>query len=327
MSDYALLEVESLSKLYPIKKGLFLPSLVGHVKAVDDISFHVNNGETFGLVGESGSGKTTVGRLVLNLIPASKGVVRFQGKDIVSLSHREMHLVRRQMQIIFQKPFSSLNPRKTIGSIIEDSLNIFKVGNYQDRSKRVSDLLDLVGLNPDHANRYPHEFSGGQRQRIGIARALAMNPKFIVLDEPVSALDVSVQAQIINLLKDLQQEFSLTYLFIANNVNVVGHLSNRVGVLYMGRIVELAPVDVLFNNPAHPHTRLLLKSVLTLRSKFDNMEDLSLGERPDPLKLPEGCTYRTRCPIAKDKCMEARPPLVEVAKDHYAACYYPVNRL
>ena len=322
MPENTLLEVESLSKHYPVKRGLLFPSLVGYVKAVDDVSFCIYSGETLGLVGESGSGKTTIGRLVLNLIPPTNGSIRFQGTDIVHLAPKEMSLMRRHMQIIFQKPFASLNPRKTVGSIIEDSLKIYGFGNEQERFNRVADLLDLVGLSRDHADRYPHEFSGGQRQRIGIARALAMNPKFIVLDEPVSALDVSVQAQIINLLKDLQNEFDLTYLFIANNINVVGHLSNRVGVLYMGRIVELASVDGLLNSPAHPHTRLLLKSVLSLKAQFDSIDDLGLGERQDPLRPPGGCAYHPRCPISKQNCRETPPPLIKVGEDHYAACYY-----
>jgi peptide/nickel transport system ATP-binding protein/oligopeptide transport system ATP-binding protein len=233
----------------------------------------------------------------------------------------EMKEMRQHMQIIFQKPFASLNPRKTVRAILENSLDIFKMGKTQDRSRRVSELIQLVGLNPDHINRYPHEFSGGQRQRIGIARALAMNPKFIVLDEPVSALDVSVQAQILNLLKDLQKEFHLTYLFIANNLNVVGHLSNTVAVLYMGRIIEMAPADKLFSEPRHPHTKLLLMSVLTLKSRFENMEDLSYGERPDPLNLPQGCTYASRCHAARAECREQSPELRNCGANHSVACH------
>jgi oligopeptide/dipeptide ABC transporter ATP-binding protein len=317
-----LLEVKHLSKHYPLRRGIFFPSLIGYVKAVDDVSFDIFEGETFGLVGESGSGKTTVGRLVLNLVSPTNGELRFQGKDILKLPVSEMKMMRQHMQIIFQKPFASLNPRKTVRSILENSLKIFSIGTALERAKRVSELLDLVGLNPDHLNRYPHEFSGGQRQRIGIARALAMNPKFVVLDEPVSALDVSVQAQILNLLKDLQAEFNLTYLFIANNLNVVGHLSHRVGVLYMGRIIETAPFDQLFSNPRHPHTKLLLKSVLTLKSRFENMEDLSFGERPDPLKLPRGCAYAGRCPRTEKECRDMRPDLIDCGGGHFVACHF-----
>jgi oligopeptide transport system ATP-binding protein len=317
-----LLEVSHLSKHYPLRRGIFFPSLIGYVKAVDDVSFDIFEGETFGLVGESGSGKTTVGRLILNLIPPTSGELRFHGKDVLKLATSEMKMMRQHMQIIFQKPFASLNPRKTVRSILENSLKIFSMGTPDEREKRVSELLDLVGLNPDHLNRYPHEFSGGQRQRIGIARALAMNPKFIVLDEPVSALDVSVQAQILNLLKDLQREFNLTYLFIANNLNVVGHLSHRVGVLYMGRIIETGAVDQLFSNPLHPHTKLLLKSVLTLKSRFENMEDLSFGERPDPLRLPLGCVYAGRCPGTETKCRDLRPELTNCGDGHFVACHF-----
>jgi oligopeptide/dipeptide ABC transporter ATP-binding protein len=317
-----LLEAENLSKHYPVKRGILFPSLVGYVKAVDDISFQISHGETFGLVGESGSGKSTVGRLVLNLIPPTGGKVRLRGKDIFSLTPLEMKQMRQNMQIIFQKPFASLNPRKTVRAILGNSLEIYRTGTPQERAERISELLQLVGLNPDHVNRYPHEFSGGQRQRIGIARALAMNPKFLVLDEPVSALDVSVQAQILNLLRDLQMELGLTYLFIANNLNVVGHLCDRVAVLYMGRIVEMAPVDELYSNPAHPHTKALLKAVLTLKSRFEDMQDISFGERIDPLSLPEGCTYASRCHLAEEKCWGLRPELMDCGSGHFVACHF-----
>jgi len=325
MSEAPLLEVEHLSKHYPITHGLFFPSLVGHAKAVDDVDFQVFDGEIFGLVGESGSGKTTVGRLSLNLIKPTSGGVRFQGKDIFSLPAGEMKRMRQHMQIIFQKPFASLNPRKTVRATLEDSLKIFQIGTPQERAKRVADLVELVGLNPNHVNRYPHEFSGGQRQRIGIARALAMNPKFIVLDEPVSALDVSVQAQILNLLKDLRNELGLTYLFIANNLNVVDHLCNRVAVLYMGRIVEMGPVEDLFTNPQHPHTSALLKAVLTLKSRFVDMEKTGFGERLDPLKLPDGCTYAARCPQVADHCWNTKPKLADRGGDHFVACHFSIS--
>ena len=321
MSDSALIEIENLDKYYPVKRGLLFPRLVGHVRAIDAVSFQILEGETFGLVGESGSGKTTMGRLVLNLIRPTRGQVRFQGQNIIGLPAKEMKRMRQHMQIIFQKPLASLNPRKTVRIILEDSLNIFNLGTPSQRVKRVTELLELVGLNPDHVNRYPHEFSGGQRQRIGIARALAMNPKFIVLDEPVSALDVSVQAQILNLLKDLQRELGLTYLFIANNLNVVGHLSNRVGVLYNGRIIEMAPTDELFTKPQHPHSRILLKSVLTLRSRFESTEEVNFGERSDPLNLPSGCTYASRCHLAETRCWVLRPELVDRGESHFVACH------
>jgi oligopeptide transport system ATP-binding protein len=325
MPKSILLEAENLSKHYPMKRGIFFPSLVGYVKAVDAISFHIADGETFGLVGESGSGKSTVGRLVLNLIPPTSGQVWFRGKDIFSLPPFEMKQMRQNMQIIFQKPFASLNPRKTVRAILGDSLQIYRTGTPQQRAERISELLELVGLNPDHVNRYPHEFSGGQRQRIGIARALAMNPKFLVLDEPVSALDVSVQAQILNLLRDLQKELGLTYLFIANNLNVVGHLSDRAAVLYMGRIVEMAPVDELFANPRHPHTKALLKAVLTLKSRFEDMQDISFGERIDPLSLPKGCTYASRCYLAEARCWGLRPGLRDCGFGHSVACHFALS--
>ena len=322
MSRAALLEVKHLSKHFPVKHGLLFPSVVGYVKAVDDVDFQIFDEEIFGLVGESGAGKSVVGRLVLDLIKPTSGRVQFQGKDLYSLSVGEMKRMRQHMQIIFQKSFASMNPRKTVRDILGGSLNIFHIGTHEERVKRIAKLVELVGLNPSHLNRYPHEFSGGQKQRINIARALAMNPKFIVLDEPVSSLDVSVQAQILNLLRDLRDKLGLTYLFIANNLNVVDHLCNRVAVLYMGRIVEMAPVDELFRNPQHSYTRVLLKAVLTLKSRFVDMEEINFVKQIDPLKLPAGCVYAHCCPEITDRCRSARPKLVDRGRGHFAACHF-----
>ena len=290
------------------------------VRAVDGISFGIRRGETFGLVGESGCGKSTAGRSILRLIEPTSGEVRFDGRDLLSLPSNELRRLRREMQIIFQDPYSSLNPRMKVGETVEEPLVIHRVGSRADRADRVANLLRLVGLEPEHAARYPHEFSGGQRQRIGIARALALNPKFIVCDEPVSALDVSVQAQVVNLLQDLQEQLGLTYLFISHGLSVVEHISTRVGIMYLGKLVEVASSEEIFRNPLHPYTKALL-SAIPIPDPELRRERLPLkGDIPTATEPPSGCRFRTRCPIAESRCADEEPELIEVTPDHFVAC-------
>ncbi len=318
-SNGNLLEVRNLKKYFPVGKGLFVAGGES-VKAVDDVSFAIRRGETFGLVGESGCGKTTTGRCILRLIEPTSGEVWFDGRDLLSIGSNEMRGLRRDIQIIFQDPYSSLNPRMSVGQIVGEPLTIHRVGTRSGRRDRVAELLGLVGLETAHASRYPHEFSGGQRQRIGIARALALNPKFIVCDEPVSALDVSVQAQVVNLLQDLQERLGLTYLFISHGLSVVEHISTRVGIMYMGKLVEVASSEEIFHNQLHPYTRALL-SAIPIPDPDVKRERLPLaGDIPTAIKPPSGCRFRTRCPIAEPECAEEEPPLVEVAQDHFVAC-------
>ena len=314
-----LIEVKSLKKYFPAGGGV-LGSGGETVKAVDDVSFTIRRGETFGLVGESGCGKSTTGRCILRLIEPTAGEVNFEGEDLLALGAGPLQQLRREMQIIFQDPYSSLNPRMQVGEIIAEPLVIHHVGASPERKRRVGELLELVGLRPEHAARYPHEFSGGQRQRIGIARALALNPKFIVCDEPVSALDVSVQAQVVNLLQDLQEQLGLTYLFISHGLSVVEHISTRVGIMYLGKLVEVATSEEIFRNPLHPYTRALL-SAIPIPDPDARRERLPLaGEIPTAIKPPSGCRFRTRCPIAEPECAENDPQLVEVSSGHFVAC-------
>jgi oligopeptide transport system ATP-binding protein len=315
-----LVEVRNLKKYFQVGAGLFRVG-DGVVKAVDDVSFNIRPGETFGLVGESGCGKSTIGRCILRLIEPTSGEVRFSGQDLLSLGAEALRRLRRDVQIIFQDPYSSLNPRMTVGQIIEEPLVIHNRGDDRSgRKDRVVELLRLVGLEPDHSNRYPHEFSGGQRQRIGIARALALKPKFIVCDEPVSALDVSVQAQVVNLLQDLQEQLGLTYLFISHGLSVVQHISTRVGIMYLGKLVEIAPSDEIFHNPIHPYTKALL-SAIPIPEPEHRRERLALsGEIPTALNPPSGCNFRTRCPITEPRCAEQEPQLIEVAPEHFVSC-------
>jgi oligopeptide/dipeptide ABC transporter ATP-binding protein len=314
-----MLEVRNLKKYFPAGSGL-LGARNETIKAVDGVSFGIRRGETFGLVGESGCGKSTIGRCILRLIEPSAGQVNFQGTDLLTLGSEELRRRRRDMQIIFQDPYSSLNPRMKVGEIIEEPLIIHRTGARTERRERVAELLRLVGLEPAHAARYPHEFSGGQRQRIGIARALALNPSFIVCDEPVSALDVSVQAQVVNLLQDLQEKLGLTYLFISHGLSVVEHISSRVGIMYLGKLVEVASSEEIFKNAQHPYTRALL-SAIPVPDPDSRRERLPLaGEMPTPTRPPSGCRFRTRCPLAEPRCAESEPEMVKVAPGHFVAC-------
>jgi len=315
----ALLEVRGLKKHFPIHKGLWSRT-VGHVKAVDGVSFDILPGEVLGLVGESGCGKTTTGRCILRLIEPTDGEVVFEGRDVLELDRRGMRRLRREMQIIFQDPYSSLNPRITVGAMLAEALRIHKIAEGEAAQARIRELLEVVGLFPEHASRYPHEFSGGQRQRIGIARALSVNPDFIVCDEPVSALDVSVQAQVINLLQDLQKEFDLTFLFIAHDLAVVEHISDRVAVMYLGKLMELADSEELYRNPLHPYTRALLAAI-PVPEPGARRERIELeGDVPSPANPPSGCPFHPRCPIASAECAEVVPEFRDVGNGHYVAC-------
>ena len=317
-----ILQVRNLKKYFPIRAGL-LRRVVAHVRAVDDVSFDVFDGATLGLVGESGSGKTTVGRTILRLIEPTAGEILFKGHNIAHLKPAEMLKFRRNMQMIFQDPYGSLNPRMTVGEIIAEPLVVHTKMTKSEIEKRVYELLEVVGLHPDYARRYPHEFSGGQRQRIAIARVLALKPKFIVLDEPTSALDVSVQAQILNLLKDLQKEFNLTYLFISHDLGVVKYMSDRIAVMYLGKIVELAPSDELFEKPLHPYTQMLLAALPVPDPDYRKKKPRVpiYGEPGSPINPPPGCRFHPRCPLATTRCRNEEPPLIEVEKQHFVACW------
>lgn len=316
-----LLEVRDLKKHFPITGGL-LSRTIGYVHAVDGVSFDVKKGETLGLVGESGCGKTTTGRAVLRLIEPTSGSVKFQGQDILKLNKRELRKLRREMQIIFQDPFGSLNPRMSIGEIIEEPLVIHQVGSRKEREQKVRKLLETVGLASYHIRRYPHEFSGGQRQRIGIARALALNPKLIVADEPVSALDVSIQSQILNLMEELQTEFGLTYLFIAHGLNVIRHISDRVGVMYLGVMVEVSESKELYRKPLHPYTEALFSAIPIPNPAMKRERIILVGDVPSPVNPPSGCRFHTRCPIAQDVCKEQVPLLHDAGGGHLVACHF-----
>jgi len=321
-----LVEVKHVKKYFPIRKGV-LQREVARVHAVDDVSFAVQEGETLGLVGESGCGKSTLGRTIVRLLEPTAGEIIFQGRRIEELTSRQLRPLRREMQMVFQDPYASLNPRKRVGTIIGDPMKIHKLGDKKDRKARVEELLETVGLSPEHYNRFPHEFSGGQRQRIGIARALALRPKLIVADEPVSALDVSIQSQMLNLLEDLQTEFTLTYIFIAHDLGVVRHVSDRIAVMYLGKLVELSPAEELYQRPIMPYTEALLSAVpipdpdLAAARKRIVLE----GDVPSPINPPSGCRFHPRCRYATQVCKEVEPPLVEYGNGHLAACHHPLN--
>lgn len=320
MTKKVLLNVSGLKTYYPIHSGVF-GRVKGYVKAVDGVDFQLIEGETLGLVGESGCGKSTTGRSVLRLIEPTEGKVEFIGKEITSLSEEGMRKLRRDMQIVFQDPYASLNPRHTVGKILEEPLKIHRLGNERERKARVDELLSVVGLSSYHAKRYPHEFSGGQRQRIGIARALAVHPKLIIADEPVSALDVSIQSQVLNLMQDLQEQFKLTYLFIAHDLSVVKHISDRVGVMYLGRIVELAAKKDIYQSPLHPYTRALLSAVPEPSTSTSRERILLSGDVPSPANPPRGCTFHTRCPEAMESCRMISPKLRDMGAGHQVACH------
>ena len=313
-----LVEIVGLKKHFPVKEGLFKTN---YVKAVDDVSLYIKKGETLGLVGESGCGKTSLGRTILRLHEPTEGKIIYDGKDITNV---DMHSYRRKMQIIFQDPYASLDPRMTVGDIIGEPLDIHKLyKTKEERQEKIYNLLETVGLNKEHANRFAHEFSGGQRQRIGIARALAVEPEFIVCDEPIAALDVSIQAQVVNMLEDLQEERGLTYLFIAHDLSVVKHISNRIGVMYLGHLVELTTSDELYKNPLHPYTKTLLSAIPIADPKSSRKRKRIVleGDIPSPLNPPSGCTFRTRCPYATDECKKTSPELKEYKEGHFVACH------
>jgi len=317
-----LVRIEQLKKYYPIKKGI-LSKTVGHVKAVDGVDFSIYPGETISLVGESGCGKSTTGRAIVKLDPPTDGKIVFEGKDLATVGSAELRKIRTKMQIIFQDPYSSLNPRKRVGDLLAEPLLAHKLATKEETSKKVDEMLEIVGLTKFHKGRYPHEFSGGQRQRIGIARALMLNPKLIVCDEPVSALDVSIQAQVLNLLKDLQKEFQLTYLFIAHGLGAVKYISDRIAVMYLGKIVEIAKTEDIFKQPKHPYTQALLSAYPVPNPRLRNRERIVLeGDVPSPANPPSGCRFHTRCPLAQAVCKQQEPILN--GSEHSVACHFPL---
>ena len=321
MTSQPLVRITDLSKYFPVTRGALVTRKIGDIKAVDRISFDIQAGETLGLVGESGCGKTTTGRVILKLTEPSGGQIVYNGQDITSLDKKAMAPLRREMQIIFQDPYASLNPRLTVGEAIGEPLVAHGMASRAEAKERVIDLLRVVGLAPFHYNRYPHEFSGGQRQRVGIARSLVMTPKFVVADEPVSALDVSIQAQIINLLQRIQSEFQLTFLFISHDLGVVRHLSDRVVVMYLGRLAEMADTDRLFAEPKHPYTQALLSAVPSVRQRKQKRRLVLSGDVPTPFNPPRGCRFHTRCPMVMDQCREVEPTWQRTDDGHFVACH------
>lgn len=321
-----LLRVENLVKHFPMTRGILFRKQVGAVRAVDDISFDLRKGETLGLVGESGCGKSTTGRLILGLEKPTSGRILWEGRDISSLSGDETRVLRREIQMVFQDPYASLNPRMTVSDLISEPLEVHRIGTRSERDSRVKQLLDVVGLDSSCARRYPHEFSGGQRQRIGIARALSLNPKLVICDEPVSALDVSIQAQVVNLLQDLQHSLGLTYLFIAHDLAVVRHVSTRVAVMYLGKIVEISNKDELYSDPKHPYTAALMSAIPIPQPRVKRDRTVLQGDVPSPMAPPQGCRFHTRCTYSKDICKSEIPDLVDLGGGHYCACHLHVRR-
>jgi oligopeptide/dipeptide ABC transporter ATP-binding protein len=314
-----LLDVKGLKKYFPVT-GAFGRE-IGQVKAINDVSFRLYEGETYGLVGESGCGKSTTGRTILRLTEPTEGEALYKGRELFKLNEKELREIRREIQIVFQDPYSSLNPRKMIGNTIKEPMDMYNIGDKNDRVYMVLDILNKIGLHPDHYFRYPHEFSGGQRQRIGLARALAVKPKLIICDEPVSALDVSIQSQIVNLLEELQEEYNLTYLFIAHDLSVVRHISDRIGAMYLGSLVEEAPTDMLFASPLHPYTKALLSAIPIPSPEFKKERIVLRGDIPSPLNLPTGCVFHTRCPYVMDVCKQTVPPKKEMEPEHFVSCH------
>lgn len=323
MTETPLLEVKNLKKHYEVSRGLFKPKFI--VKAVDDISFSIKKGETFALVGESGCGKSTTGRTLLRLTDATSGEVRYKGEDMMSLPYEKMRSLRRELQMVFQDPYASLNPKMTVKEILMEPLRVHKKYPPEERLQKIIEILEIVGLSKAHLDRHPNEFSGGQRQRIGIARAVILNPDFIVADEPVSALDVSVQSQVINLMLELQKKFGLTYLFISHDLSVIEHMTDRVAVMYLGKIVELADTEELFKNPKHPYTQALISAVPVSHPKEVKERIVLTGDVPNPANPPSGCTFHTRCPFAIEKCKSVAPALTEVADGHVTSCHLYIN--
>ena len=322
--EQALIQVRNLKKYFPIYRGSIFQKHVGDIKAVDGVSFDIYPGETLGLVGESGCGKTTTGRTILQLYEPTDGQIIFEGVDLTTLKENDLRRMRSHMQMIFQDPYASLNPRMTVGSIVSAPLEVHKVARGKEKRKRVNELLELVGLNPEFVNRYPHEFSGGQRQRIGIARALALSPDLIICDEPISSLDVSIQAQVVNLLEDLQEQLGLTYLFIAHDLSMVRHISDRMAVMYLGKIVEMADRDEIYLHPLHPYTQALMSAVPVPDPDIAETRHRTIleGDIPSPANPPVGCNFNTRCPIAKEICFQEEPSYREIKGKHWTACHF-----
>ena len=323
-----LLRIRGVKKYFPIKEGIVFKRETARVHAVDDVSLDLQPGETVGLVGESGCGKSTLGRCVIRLHDLTAGAIEFDGRDISSLSRKQLRPLRREIQMVFQDPYASLNPRKRVGTIISDPMRIHGAGDRHVTKARTQELLARVGLSPEHYNRYPHEFSGGQRQRIGIARALGLRPKLIIADEPVSALDVSIQAQIINLLEDLQEEYRLTFIFVAHDLSVVRHVADRIAVMYLGKIVEIGPAEAVYNTPIHPYTHALLSAVPIPdpRANANRKQVILEGDVPSPANPPSACRFHTRCPRATEICSQEEPPLIDHGNAHFAACHHPLDR-
>jgi oligopeptide/dipeptide ABC transporter ATP-binding protein len=326
MTGEPLLEVEHLEVFFPIRQGLLFDRTVAKVHAVNDVSLTLDEGETLGIVGESGCGKTTLSRTLVRLIDPNGGTLRFRGKDVTKAGAKDLKAVRREVQMVFQDPYASLNPRKRIGQIMGDPLHLHQP-DLADPDKRIREILELVGLNPEHINRFPHEFSGGQRQRIGVARALVVDPRLVILDEPVSALDVSIQAQVINLLDDLQDDLGLSYIFVAHDLSVVRHVSDRIAVMYLGKIMEVSPGEELYVKPIHPYTAALLNAIPIPDPRENRARERIVlgGEPPNPIDPPSGCVFNTRCPRATEVCSQVEPPLLEYAGGHTAACHHPLN--